>query len=139
MKKVILILILLAGTSTGYLYYDWYSITYLEKGQEYTYLYSWTDKEGQTHFSDNRPQADAQNLQTIEVIKQPGKPLLKQMHESISGLIYKTTISFAAMTNPENETTGTMNGISEKDPNRQITLPNRVERKWLRRKTTRKT
>jgi hypothetical protein len=107
MKKVIiiitLILVLITGSAAGFLYNDWHKKTHIDDDEKYTYMYSWTDKQGQTHFSDKKPPTGAQDTRTIEALKPLETPHIVQIKESFSEFLYQSKRRIAAMFEPEQE------------------------------------
>jgi len=109
MKKVIiiiiLILVLITSSAAGFLYKDWHKKTHIDKEDRYTHMYSWTDKQGQTHFSDKKPPTGAQDTRAIEALKPLEIPHIVQIKESLSDFLYRSKRRFAAMIGPKQERT----------------------------------
>ncbi len=109
MKKAILIitlvLVLITGSAAGFLYNDWHKKTHIDDEERYTYMYSWTDKQGHTHFSDKKPPTGAQETRTIETSKPLETPHIVQIKERLSEFLYQSKRRFAAMIDPKQERT----------------------------------
>jgi len=131
MKKTIIFLILLiAGTAAGYLYYDWHVKTHVDREDRYTYIYSWTDKQGQTHFSDQKPPRYAQNLETIRALEQPEEPLTTQITEEIFNFVYETRNSFASMIGSEDPEPESLARSTEDPAATQAATAGTIKRRW---------
>jgi hypothetical protein len=143
MKKAIIIiifaLVLFAGSSAGYLYYDWHSKMDIGDEDRYIYMYSWTDKQGQIHLSDNKPSEDAQNIKTIQGLKQLEKPAIVRIQESFSELLHSNSESFAAKTEPKQENRQSLGSSSVSNKRNPVTATRRIERKKFSRKIKGKT
>ncbi len=91
MKKIVVIIILLAaGSASGYLYYDWYKITNTTTEEQQVDLYSWTDKNGKKHFSNKPPPQDANNINTIKGVRDPGEPIITRIKTQALSYFNKT-------------------------------------------------
>lgn len=109
MKKTIiiitLILVLITGSAAGFLYNDWHKKTHIDDEDRYTYMYSWTDKQGQAHYSDKKPPTGAQDTRAIEALKPLETPHIVQIRERLSEFLYQSKRRFAAMIDPKQERT----------------------------------
>lgn len=97
MKKALLIVIIVATSAAGFLYYDWQQKTFVDEDEKYTYLYSWTDKRGEIHFSDKTPPPNARNIKTVKGLKQTETPVLVDIKDTVSGFFAQSSEGFATM------------------------------------------
>ena len=121
MLKVLIFIILMTGSASGYLCYDWYEKRNPDQEKKYTYLYSWIDKQGQAVFSDKKPPTNAQNIKIIEAPIQAEEPLVILIQEHFSGFINDSRIRFTAMKNSilnttEIRSTQSQDTIKRQDP-----------------------
>ena len=135
MKKAImiitLVLVLIAGSATGFLYNDWHKKTHIDDEERYTYMYSWTDKQGQTHYSDKKPPNGAKETRTIETSKPLETPHIVQIKERLSEFLYQSKRRFAGMFDPKEERTE-KKGSNVNKVN-VIKKPKRVEPKRIKK------
>lgn len=76
MQKTIIVLIVLLSGIAGYLVYDWHAKIKRQVTQPGITLYSWTDEEGNKHFTDKDPPKGAINIQKSVGYKYVDPPLI---------------------------------------------------------------
>jgi len=83
MKKIFIVLIVIAGLTSGYLIYDWQVTSKKRANAPITTIYSWEDVSGNTHFTDKQPSDDARNIKQIKGQKFIKPPLAVQIKEAV--------------------------------------------------------
>lgn len=103
MKKVFIVLVVIAALASGYLIYDWQVTSKKKANAPVTIIYSWEDENGNIHFSDNQPPADTRNIKQIEGQKYIKPPLALRIKETVLGWYrqVKTVISKAVKSIPK--------------------------------------
>jgi hypothetical protein len=76
MQKTIIVLILLISGTVGYLIYDWHAKIKAQVAEPGITLYTWTDEEGNKHFTDTVPPQGARNVQKSMGYKHVDPPLI---------------------------------------------------------------
>lgn len=76
MKKILISAITLVIGLAGFLIYDWHKKTTIQKDDQRVTLYSWTDKEGNKHFTDTQPPDDARNVEEHKGYQYVEQPLV---------------------------------------------------------------
>jgi hypothetical protein len=74
MRKAIIIIILAFSGIAGYFYYDWHVKTQRLAAAPSISFFSWTDKNGNKHFTNTQPPVGAKNVKEskgYEYIEQP--------------------------------------------------------------------
>lgn len=74
MKKTIIITLILIMAFVSFLVFDWHKKTTLKRDDQRVTLYSWTDEEGNKHFTDTQPPDDARNVEEhrgYQYVEQP--------------------------------------------------------------------
>jgi hypothetical protein len=132
MSKTWIILLLLVASTGGYLTYDWYTKTNPAVEDQFTYLHSWTDEQGETHFSDQGPPPDAKNVQKIRTRKTLDEPLVTQITGLFAALLCKGEEAFASLTGSK-ETTVPVSAPTPDYQNyddQQLKKASGVKRRW---------
>lgn len=83
MKKIFIVLIVIAGLTSGYLIYDWQVTSKKRANAPITTIYSWEDESGNTHFTDKQPSDDARNIKQIKGQKFIKPPLAVRIKEAV--------------------------------------------------------
>jgi hypothetical protein len=85
MKKIFIVLVVIAGLISGYLIYDWQVTSKKRASAPVTTIYSWEDENGNIHFSDNQPPDDARDIKQTEGQKYIKPPLAVRIKETMLG------------------------------------------------------
>ena len=75
-KRVLIVVILIAIAGAGFLCYDWYAVTQKQAPEPQVTLYSWTDENGATHFTDFPPPKTAIKVKKFEGYDHVRAPML---------------------------------------------------------------
>ncbi len=81
MKKILISIITLTIGTTGFLAYDWHKKTTILKDDQRVTLYSWTDEEGNKHFTDTQPPDDARNVEEHRGYQYVDQPLVVKIKD----------------------------------------------------------
>jgi hypothetical protein len=94
-KAFIIIMIILCGVG-GFLYYDWHVKTKKMAAEPSITLYSWTDENGQRHFTDTQPPRGAKNIEEFKGYEHVKTPLIIRIKDKavdffkwIKGTLFK--------------------------------------------------
>ncbi len=79
MKKILISAITLIIGFAGFLVYDWHVKTTVQEDDQRVTLYSWTDEEGNKHFTDTQPPNDARNVEEHRGYQYVEQPLVVQI------------------------------------------------------------
>ena len=74
MKKALIVIIIILIAAGGVLFYDWHVKTKKMAAEPSITLYSWTDENGEKHFTDTQPPRGAKNVEEFkghEYVKTP--------------------------------------------------------------------
>jgi hypothetical protein len=103
MKKIFIVLLVIAALATGYLIYDWQFTSKKRAAAPFVIIYSWQDENGNTHFSDGQPPENARNIKQTRGLKYIKPPLAVRIKETV--LVWcrqaKTGISKAVKSIPK--------------------------------------
>jgi hypothetical protein len=83
MKKTLIIAVLIVLGSVGYLIYDWHVKTTIQQGDQRITLYSWTDENGEKHFTDTQPPDNARNVEELKGFKYVEPPLATRIKDRV--------------------------------------------------------
>ena len=89
MKKTIVVIILLIAGMVGYLLYDWHAKIRAQVAEPSITLYSWTDEQGNKHFTDTVPPQGALHIQKSMGYKYVDPPLIVTIRDKTID-IYRT-------------------------------------------------
>ena len=76
MKKTMAVIIVLLLGCSGYLYYDWHTKTKKLAAEPNVPQYSWTDAQGNRHFTDRPPPKGATDIKETKGYEYVGQPLV---------------------------------------------------------------
>jgi hypothetical protein len=85
MKKLLIVLIVIAGLASGYLIYDWQATSKKRADAPVTIIYSWEDESGNAHFTDMPPPDNARNIKQTKGQKYIKPPLAVRIMETVQG------------------------------------------------------
>ena len=81
MKKALIVILVLLCATSGFLYYDWHVKTKKLAAEPSVTLYSWTDEEGQKHFTDTQPPQNAKNVEQLKGYEHIERPLIEKIKD----------------------------------------------------------
>ena len=81
MKKALIITIIILSLAGGFLYYDWHVKTKRMEAEPNITLYSWTDENGEKHFTDTQPPQGAKNVEEFKGYEHVKPPLIVQIKD----------------------------------------------------------
>jgi hypothetical protein len=97
MQKTIIVFIVLISGAVGYLIYDWHAKIKAQVAEPSITLYSWTDEEGNKHFTDTVPPQGAMNIQKSVGYRHVDPPLIVvirdktvEIYRSLKNKIFKS-------------------------------------------------
>ena len=79
MKKALIIILIILGLAGGFLYYDWHAKTKKMQAEPNITLYSWTDENGEKHFTDTQPPRGAKNVEEFKGYEHIKAPFILQI------------------------------------------------------------
>ena len=80
-KKVLIISMVTIVGVAGFLYYDWHVKTEKMAAEPNITLYSWTDEEGNKHFTDTQPPQGAKNVEEVKGHEYIEPPLIVKIKD----------------------------------------------------------
>ncbi len=80
-KKVLIISIVVWVGIAGFLYYDWHVKTKKMAAEPSITLYSWTDEDGNKHFTDTQPPQGAKNVEAVKGYEYIETPLIVKIKD----------------------------------------------------------
>ena len=81
MKKVLIVVIIILVTGGGFLFYDWHVKTKKMAAEPSITLYSWTDENGEKHFTDTQPPGGAKNVEEFKGYEHVRPPLITKIRD----------------------------------------------------------
>ena len=81
MKKALFIVIIMLVASGGFLFYDWHVKTKKMAAEPNVTLYSWTDENGEKHFTDTQPPRGARNVEEFKGYEHVKPPLITKVRD----------------------------------------------------------
>ncbi len=135
MNKIWIALLLIVASTGGYLTYDWYAKTNPPVEDQFAYLHSWTDEQGQTHFSDQSPPPDAKNVQKVRTRKSLEQPMVSQISVFFTGLVCKGREAFASWTGSKPEPAVAATPDYSQYDDEQLKKASGVKRRWGTKKS----
>ena len=81
MKKALIVGIIILVAIGGFLFYDWYVKTKKMAAEPSITLYSWTDENGEKHFTDTQPPREAKNVEEFKGYEHVKPPLITKIRD----------------------------------------------------------
>ena len=81
MKKALIVVIIIWVSGGGFLFYDWHAKTKKMAAEPSITLYSWTDENGQKHFTDTQPPRGAKNVEKFKGYEHVRPPLITKIRD----------------------------------------------------------
>ena len=81
MKKAVIVIFIILVASSGFLFYDWYVKTKKMAAEPSVTLYSWTDENGEKHFTDTQPPRGAKNVEEFKGYEHVRPPLIIKIRD----------------------------------------------------------
>ena len=81
MKKALIVIIIILVASGGFLFYDWHVKTKKMAAEPSMTLYSWTDENGEKHFTDTQPPRGAKNVEEFKGYEHVKPPLITKIRD----------------------------------------------------------
>jgi hypothetical protein len=74
-KIITSVIVILVVAAVGFLGFDWYNINKMRENPDKVPMYSWTDKNGEKHFTNTNPPLGAKNIVESEGVAYVRPPL----------------------------------------------------------------
>ncbi len=81
MKKALIVIIIIFVAIGGFLFYDWHVKTKKMAAEPSMTLYSWTDENGEKHFTDTQPPRGAKNVEEFKGYEHVKPPLITTIRD----------------------------------------------------------
>ena len=81
MKKALIVGIIILVAIGGFLFYDWYVKTQKMAAEPSITLYSWTDENGEKHFTDTQPPRGAKNVEEFKGYEHVKPPFITKIRD----------------------------------------------------------
>ena len=81
MKKALIVGIIILVAIGGFLFYDWYVKTKKMAAEPSITLYSWTDENGEKHFTDTQPPRGAKNVEEFKGYEHVKPPFITKIRD----------------------------------------------------------
>ena len=81
MKKALIVVIIILVAGGGFLFYDWHVKTKKMAAEPNITLYSWTDENGEKHFTDTQPPRGAKNVEEFKGYEHVKPPLITKIRD----------------------------------------------------------
>lgn len=81
MKKAVIIIMIISGAVASFLFFDWHVKTKKMAAAPSITLYSWTDGNGQKHFTDTQPPRGAKNVEEFKGYEHVEPPLITKIRD----------------------------------------------------------
>jgi hypothetical protein len=85
MKKALIVILIILSLAGGFLYYDWHVKTKKMEAEPNITLYSWTDENGEKHFTDTQPPRGAKNIEEFKGYEHIRPPFIVQIKDKSIG------------------------------------------------------
>ena len=82
MKKFLIVLLAVVGLLSGYLAYDWFTVSERRANAPVVEIYSWKDAQGSVHFSDNPPPDGATEIRKTRGHAYVAPPLVVRIKQT---------------------------------------------------------
>ena len=81
MKKALIVAIIILVAGGGFLFYDWHVKTKKMAAEPNITLYSWTDENGEKHFTDTQPPRGAKNVEEFKGYEHVKPPIITKIRD----------------------------------------------------------
>lgn len=81
MKKALIVIIIILVAAGGFLFYDWHVKTKKMAAEPSITLYSWTDENGEKHFTDTQPPQGARNVEEFKGYEHVKPPFITKIRD----------------------------------------------------------